>query len=103
MEAGGREGPLLHHLHSRLVPECVPPVHSAVWSSLPRDPARAAQPQLLSSHEVLQDEGDLPVSHVPVQLPEICQWGKQVPWKGRPEEETQTLTDVSHLHHQDFV
>ena len=103
MEAGRPKRPLFYHLHGRLLLERIPPVDPPVWSALPRDPARAAQPQLLSSHEVLQDEGNLPVSHVPVQLPEICQWGKQVPWKGRPEEETQTLTDVSHLHHQDFV
>ena len=88
MEAGGREGPLLHHLHSRLMLERVPPIHSAVWSSLPRDPARATQPQLFRRHEVLQDEGHLPVINVPVQFFEVPQRRQQVPWEGRPEEET---------------
>ena len=97
VEAGGRQGPLLHHLHSGLMLECVPPVHSAVWSSLPRDPARATQPQLLRRHQVLQDEGHLPVIYVPVQLFEVPQRGQQVPWERRPEEETQALPDVSHL------
>ena len=103
MEAGRPERPLFYHLHGRLLLERIPPVDPPVWSALPRDPARAAQSQLLCRHQVLQDEGDVPVSHVPVQLPEVCERGQQVPREGGPEEETKTLPDVSHLFCQDFI
>ena len=103
MEAGRPARPLFYHLHGRLLLERIPPVDPPVWSALPRDPARAAQPQLFCSHQVLQDEGDVPVSHVSVQLPEVCERGQQVPREGGPEEETKTLPDVSHLFCQDFI